>query len=207
MENSLKIPSSENINSIVEKVKKGEITVEALVTEHLKRAHEINPKINAFRFNSLIDKEGKNIIEEIIKNQKELIDNDEDAPQILLYIDDFYDNIMKQKMGIFLDLYSQASHYNISIIQITHNWITMTPDIRRLVKNVFLFKVYDEIQKEYIARELCGNLKMNDRNFIKIRDDITDEPYSFMYINKLEKKFYKNLKTMTDKEIETILKN
>ena len=41
-----------------------------------------NPKINAIRFNSLIDKEGNNIIEEIIKNQKELIDNDEDAPQV-----------------------------------------------------------------------------------------------------------------------------
>ena len=46
--------------------------------------------------------------------------------------------------------------------------------------------------------------KMNYHNFIKIWDYITDEPFSFMYINKLEKNFYKNLKVVTNKEIETI---
>lgn len=164
-----------------------------------------NKKINAIKFNSLVDKNGNDIIQEIINSQKELIDNDLPAPQVLLYLDDFYEKSMRSRMGLFLDLYSQAAHYNISIIQITHNWTTLISDTRRLCKNFFIFKIYDEIQKEFLARELCGNLKMNYKDFIKVLDYITDEPYAFMYLNKLEKKFYRKLKPIPDEELKTLL--
>ncbi len=48
MNQSLEITKISNIKDTVEKIKDGEIKVVDLVSEHLKRANEINPEINAF---------------------------------------------------------------------------------------------------------------------------------------------------------------
>lgn len=48
MQNSLEIPKIESLIKTVEKVKNKEIKVVDLITEHLNRAKEINPHINAF---------------------------------------------------------------------------------------------------------------------------------------------------------------
>lgn len=48
MENSLPIPEVDSLISTVEKIKNRQVKVADLVAEHLKRAHNINPKINAF---------------------------------------------------------------------------------------------------------------------------------------------------------------
>ncbi len=48
MTEKLEIPTIPNIEETVKKIKSGEISVIDLISEHLKRAHEINPKINAF---------------------------------------------------------------------------------------------------------------------------------------------------------------
>lgn len=48
MANSLEIPTIESLIKTVEKIKNKEIKVVDLVNEHLQRAHQINPQINAF---------------------------------------------------------------------------------------------------------------------------------------------------------------
>lgn len=48
MANSLEIPTIESLIKTVEKIKNKEIKVVDLVSEHLQRAHQINPQINAF---------------------------------------------------------------------------------------------------------------------------------------------------------------
>lgn len=48
MENSLPIPEVDSLISTVKKIKAKQIKVVDLVAEHLKRAHEINPRINTF---------------------------------------------------------------------------------------------------------------------------------------------------------------
>lgn len=48
MAERLEIPQIDSLVSTVEKVKRGEIKIVDLVTQHLKRAHEVNPQINAF---------------------------------------------------------------------------------------------------------------------------------------------------------------
>src|SRR5690349_4553354 len=46
--NSLEIPQLQNIEETIVKIKSGELSVLELVTEHLKRAHEVQDKTNAF---------------------------------------------------------------------------------------------------------------------------------------------------------------
>lgn len=60
--NSLEIPTLQNITQTVEKIKRKELKVVDLIQEHLNRAHEINPHINAFI----------TIIDEAIEKAKEL---------------------------------------------------------------------------------------------------------------------------------------
>jgi aspartyl-tRNA(Asn)/glutamyl-tRNA(Gln) amidotransferase subunit A len=48
MENSLPIPQIDSLVNVVQQIRNGQIKVVDLVSEHLKRAQEINPKINAF---------------------------------------------------------------------------------------------------------------------------------------------------------------
>jgi len=48
MENSLTIPQIDSLTETVEKIRNKQIKVADLVAEHLKRAHNINPSINAF---------------------------------------------------------------------------------------------------------------------------------------------------------------
>lgn len=48
MAEKLDIPTISNIEETVEKIKSGEIKVLDLISEHLKRAQDINPEINAF---------------------------------------------------------------------------------------------------------------------------------------------------------------
>ena len=83
-----------------------------------------NKKVNAMRYTSFYDKYGNNILEAILEHQKELYENNEEVPHILIYIDDFYDPLLDEKYGIFNELYTAGRHYNVSIIQVSHRWKT-----------------------------------------------------------------------------------
>lgn len=75
MENSLKIPDISTIQSTVSRIRNKEISVLQLVEEHLKRAQDINPKINSFItiLESSIDR-AKEIDKMISESSKEELD-------------------------------------------------------------------------------------------------------------------------------------
>lgn len=77
MAERLEIPQIDSLVSTVEKVKRGEIKIVDLVTQHLKRAHEVNPQINAFI----------TILDDAIEKAKELdakVEADEDLTKYKL---------------------------------------------------------------------------------------------------------------------------
>ncbi len=73
MAERLEIPTIVNITSTVEKIKNGEIKVIDLIQEHLNRAKEVNPRINAFItiFDESIEKAKE--LDKKIKNKDESV--------------------------------------------------------------------------------------------------------------------------------------
>ena len=163
-----------------------------------------NPKINGVRFTGLFDKYGNSVIKEIMNNQQEMINNGENPPHVLIYLDDFYcGEMMKKNDDLFLNLYSLARHLNISIIQIIHQWTSISPTIRRLCKFFIFFKISNRREKEFCAYELCKTINKTEKKFIFLFDEITKEQYNFMLIDATTGKFYHNF-DYPDKELKLL---
>jgi len=96
--------------------------------------------------------------------------------------------MMKKNDDLFLNLYSLARHLNISIIQIIHQWTSISPTIRRLCN--FFFKISNRREKEFCAYELCNTINKTEKEFIFLFDEITKEQYNFMLIDATTGKFY-----------------
>ena len=93
------------------------------------------------------------ILEAIYNQQQEYFNNDEEPPHVLIYIDDMYDPIMTERFGIFNSLYTNARHYNISIIQVSHTWFILDAFLRRLCKYFIFLGLHQQKKK----RELLKN--------------------------------------------------
>ena len=62
---------------------------------------------------------------------------------------------MTEKFGIFNRLYTDARHYNISIIHVSHTWFILDAFLRRLCKYFILFRITStkekmELLKNYV---------------------------------------------------------
>ncbi len=158
----------------------------------------MSKKFNGVRFKDFFDRRGNNILEAIFKQQQEYFDNDEDPPHVLIYIDDLYNDLMKERFGILNTIYNAGRHYNISIIQVQHKWTLLDPFIRVAAKYHLFFRINSEAEKEKIAEDLCGSLNLNEKEFRIIFEHCTNKQYNNLLIDSLKCQFYHNLKLPTE---------
>ena len=112
-----------------------------------------NKKVGGVRFNSFYDKKGNNIIDAIYHQQQNYFNNNQEPPHVLIYIDDMYDPLMTERYGTFNSLYTNARHYNISIIQVSHTWFVLDAFLRRLCKYFILFRISSAKEKKGVVEE------------------------------------------------------
>lgn len=154
--------------------------------------YDLEDTYGAILLNNLLNDEGNNVIENLISHQKSLKANGEKLKHYLIIFDDFIcDRSFSKRRSIYDLLYSQARHYNISVITTSQQVSLLPASIRRLSWYDICFAVSNTAEKNMYINENCNSVNQTEKEFLKTFNDYTAEPYSFIYIDKWRNKFSK----------------
>ena len=129
-------------------------------------------------------KKGIKHMEKIFKIQKTLIKHlDEDkAPLICLIYDDCISERDLLKSKFFLQSFVMSRHYNCSTFILSQNFKSVPVAARNQCQNIIWFQ-NNQSENEKLA-ETHTPSQYTKKEFLKMINDATREPYSFLYINK-----------------------
>jgi hypothetical protein len=128
------------------------------------------------------------ILDEIVKKQKELIKQDKDsAPQILIILDDMIEYFKRNsKIDV---LPSLSRHYNITFWICSQSFAgTIPTKLRKNCTAYLIFKLYNKKDLQAIDYEIGSNYP----DFMKYYNECTKENFNFMYLNNRSMTIYKN---------------
>ena len=102
--------------------------------------------------------------------------------KVLIVFDDMIADIEYNKKfkRIIKQLFYRASKINVSIVFITQSYFRALKDLRLNITHYILMKIGNKKELKRIAQEKSGHLDYKD--FLKIYNYCTKEPYSFMLI-------------------------
>ena len=83
--------------------------------------------------------------------------------------------------AIVQELFIRCRKLNVSIVFITQSYFRTPEDARLNTTHYILMKIGSKRELKYIAEEKLGDLDYKD--FLKIYNNCTKEPYSFMMID------------------------
>ena len=103
--------------------------------------------------------------------------------KVLIVFDDMIGDIEYNKKfkRIIQELFYRARKINVSIVFITQSYFRAFKDARLNSTHYILMKIGNKKELKSIAEEKSGHLDYN--NFLKMYNDCTREPYSFMTID------------------------
>ena len=103
--------------------------------------------------------------------------------KVLIIFDDMIADIMKsEKFKVIVkELFIRCRKINISIVFITQSYFRTPKDARLNSTHYILMKISNKKELKSIAEENSGNLDFKD--FLKIYNYCTREPYSFMMVD------------------------
>lgn len=105
-----------------------------------------------------------------------------EAPQILLVYDDVISNPRFMRTNQFIKSFIASRHYNMTVFVCSQSWTGVPRKCRLQTKNIFFFaSPLSEV--ELLCAEHCPP-NLNKKQFFKMVEYATKEPYSFLYINK-----------------------
>lgn len=140
--------------------------------------------------------EAPDLINVILKEQKNKIKEkgSDNAPQILMIYDDVVSNPAFMKEDPFVKSFIASRHYNMTTFICSQSWTSVPRKCRLQAKNIFFFAApLSEV--ELLALEYCPP-GLTKKQFYKMVEYATFEPFSFMYINKsvpMSQRYRKNL--------------
>ena len=102
---------------------------------------------------------------------------------VLIIFDDMIADIMRSEKfkAIVKELFIRCRKLNISIIFITQSYFKTPKDARLASTHSILMKISNKKELKSIAKENSGHLDFKD--FLKIYNYCTKEPYSFMVVD------------------------
>lgn len=152
-------------------------------------------KLQKIKPDFIYEKFDPNIIEEIFTYAEEetaeyTTNGGKKPPKILLIFDDMIDqNIMKvQKIDILERIAVRGRHVGISVLIISQLYKKISNPIRVNSTNMIFYRVQNQGELKKIIDENQEMLSV--KNFRKIFDFCTSEPYCFLHIDKQEKDPY-----------------
>ena len=103
--------------------------------------------------------------------------------KVLIIFDDMIADIMRSEkfQAIVKELFIRCRKLNISIVFITQSYFRTPKDARLKSTHYILMKIGNKKQLKSIAEEISGHLNFKD--FLKIYNYCTNEPYSFMMVD------------------------
>ena len=103
--------------------------------------------------------------------------------KVLIVFDDMIADIEYNKdfKRIIKKLFYRARKINVSIVFITQSYLRALKDARLNSTHYILMKISNKKELKRIAEEKSGHLDYKE--FLKIRNCCTKEPYSFMLID------------------------
>ena len=103
--------------------------------------------------------------------------------KLLIIFDDMIADIMRSEKfkAIVQELFIRCRKLNVSIVFITQSYFRTPEDARLNTTHDILMKIDSKRELKYIAEEKLGDLDYKD--FLKIYNNCTKEPYSFMMID------------------------
>ena len=103
--------------------------------------------------------------------------------KVLIIFDDMIADIMRSEKfkPTVKELFIRCRKLNISIVFITHSYFRTPKDARLNSTHYILMKIGNKKELKSIAEENSGHLDFKD--FLKIYNHCTNEPYSFMMVD------------------------
>ena len=103
--------------------------------------------------------------------------------KVLIIFDDMIADLMRSKKfkAIFKELFIRCRKLNISIVFITQSYFITPKDARLNSTHYILMKMCNKKELKSIAEEKSGHLDFKD--FFKIYNHCTRDPYSFMMVD------------------------
>ena len=103
--------------------------------------------------------------------------------EVLIIFDDMIADIMRREKfkAIVKELFIRCRKLNVSIVYIKQSYFRTPKDARLNSAHYILMKIGSKRELKYIAEEKLGYLDYKD--FLKIYNYCTKEPYSFMMID------------------------
>ena len=103
--------------------------------------------------------------------------------KVLIVFDDMIADIMRNEKfkAIIKELFIRCRQLNISIVFITQSYFRTPKDARLNSTHCILMKIGNKKELKSIAKEKSGHLDY--KNFLKMYNYCTKEPYSFMTID------------------------
>ena len=130
-------------------------------------------------------------LEQVIKTQQKVIDyqkeqKHKDLYQILIVIDDFADDTnFTRKSTLLHQLYIRGRHYMISTITSTQVYKQISPIVRKNMTHLFIYRLRNYGDLEAIIEEMSAIY--DKKTLLQIYHEAISEPYSFLYINLMQK--------------------
>ena len=103
--------------------------------------------------------------------------------KVLIIFDDMIADIMRSEKfkAIVRELFIRCSKLNISIVFITQSYFRTPKDVRLNSTHYILMKISNKKELKSIAEENSGYLDFKD--FLKVYNYCTNEPYSFIMVD------------------------
>ena len=130
-------------------------------------------------------------LEQVIKTHQKIIDyrkeqKHKDLYQILVIVDDFADDVnFTRKSQLLHQLYIRGRHYMISTITATQVFRQISPVIRNNLTYLFIYILRTYGDLDAIVEEMSAIY--DKTTLLQIYHEAIDEPYSFLYINLMQK--------------------
>jgi hypothetical protein len=130
-------------------------------------------------------------LEQVIKTQQKVIDyqkeqKHKDLYQILIVIDDFADDTnFTRKSTLLHQLYIRGRHYMISTITSTQVYKQISPIVRKNMTHLFIYRLRNYGDLEAIIEEMSAIY--DKKTLLHMYHEAISEPYSFLYINLMQK--------------------
>lgn len=140
--------------------------------------------------------EAPELISVILAAQKEKVKElgSDRADQVLMIYDDVISHPLFMRTDEFTKSFIASRHFNMTTFICSQSWTAVPRRCRLQAKNIFFFaSPLSEV--ELLCQEYCPP-NMTKKQFFKMVDYATSEPYSFLYINKsvgMEDRFRKRL--------------
>ena len=149
---------------------------------------DIFEKLDKKNFPKKYDELTYDNLNEVIENIKNLPENETS----LLMFDDMTAYLKSDKNIVTLlkDICNNRRHYHVSIFFLVQTFKSLPTEIRRLLENLFIFKVsketfdtiFDELLEDY-------NTKQIKKDLMKM---VFDKPHNFLFVNTNTQRLFKN---------------